>query len=141
MNIFDFVTQNQSVLEQLVVGDDGEIEIAPDQYDFAHPDVTVSTDDDDIIFELTVGMFTLRTKVGLDGLQDAIKHIKKARTTSLRREVIEAIETKYRSDAESNRDLAAEEVVEAQSHLASAQKAFDSIVDTLQELKASWNVP
>ena len=142
MNIFDFVTQNQSSLEQLVVGDDGEIELPVDQYDFSHPDVTVVTDDDDdIVFELTVGMFTLRTRIGLNNLQDAIQYIKKASTPGLRREVVEAIETKYRGEAESNRDLALEEVKEAQSHLATAQQAFDEIVDSLQELKGAWNVP
>lgn len=140
MNLFDFVTKNQSQLEQLTL-DGGDIEIPIDQYDFSHQAITVMCIDSELVFELVIGQFTLTTRVEASGFKDASQHLKNISSPKLRREVIEAIEDRFRGDAEAEMEIAIETLSEATAEVAVAQKAYDNIVDALHEIKGAWSVP
>lgn len=140
-SLFDFVIKNANQLEQIVLNDDGDIAVPVDEFDFSHPDTQVEKDNEDIVFTVPVGVFSMKARVNIDNLSDAAKYLKKITDSSLRREVIEAIEENYRADAEIARDEAQSTFDDAATKLALAQKDFDDVVDSLGELKGAWNVP
>lgn len=138
--IFDFVTNHAKEIEQLAIDGD-EVRIPIDEYDFSHPDLQVDTSGDGVTFTVEVGPFKLVTTVDIDNLSDATKHLKAVNCQDKRREIIEAIEEKYRNEAESERDQAEEEMNEAKQKLDDSQKDFDNVVDALGDLKGAWSVP
>jgi hypothetical protein len=140
-NLFDFIVKNANYLEEIILNDDGDIEIPVDEFDFSHPDLEVETDNETIVFTIPIAVFSLKARISIDNLNDATKHLAAIKDASLRKSVIEAIEENYRADADVIRESAKEEYEQAEARLKAAQKDFDGVVDALGDLKGAWNIP
>lgn len=141
MSLFKFIIQNSSQLEKIFVDGDGTVELDVDEFDFGHSDVAVEVDNADIVFSIEVGVITCKCIVNITNITKACPYIQGIADVHLRETVIQMIEETYRSDAETRKAEAEEAVNDAQSTLNDASKDFDDIVDTLGNLKNSWNIP
>jgi hypothetical protein len=141
MNLFDFVMNHSQELEKLWDSKNGEVAIEPQDFDFSHNDLEVLVDNTDLVFSVDVAGIMLKCVVTIDNISAATPYITHIKDANLRQMVIENIEETYRSEAESELDLARENLKEAQDQVNAAQKDFDTVVDTLSRLKGAWNVP
>lgn len=141
MNLFDFVMNHQQELEKLWNAKNGEVEIEPQDFDFAHDDLEVLIDNTDLVFSVDISGIMLKCVITIDNISAAIPYIRQIKDVNLRQAVIENIEETYRSEAESELDSARESLKAAQDLVNAAQKDFDTVVDALSDLKGAWNVP
>ena len=140
-NLFDFVVKNASMLEDLILTDEGNVVIPVEDFDFSHDDLEMEVDNKEIVFKITVGGFDLTCSVGIDNLKDAVDSMKKVKSTDTRREIFELIEETYRTEAEEERDAAETAKAESEANFKKAQEDFDTVVDSLQTLKGAWGIP
>lgn len=141
MSLYDFLTNNQSILQEITFGPDGAIEVSPEEFGFDDSTLEMEVIKHQMVFEISVGQFKMRTKVWIDNLSSAANHVKKITDIEKRKEVIELIESHYREDAQLELEVAEANVEESKALLAEAQKDFDLVVDTLREIKTAWKIP
>ncbi len=141
MSIFDFVTNNADLLEKLYANPKGEIDVELAEFNFAHSDMEVEVDGPRLVFSVQVGALKLVTSVDIDNLRDAVQEIVKIADVNIRITVLETIEDAYRDDAQTAINVAENRLTDAMNRRDEAKKDFDTVVDSINELKGAWNIP
>jgi hypothetical protein len=131
MSIYDFLVQNQGMMEQIEFAADGAIEVPPNEFGFSNPSLEMEVVKHQMVFEVDIGQFKVRTKVWIENFAESVE----------RSEVIELIETNYREEASLQVELEESNVEEATSRRDQAKEDFDLIVDTLRGIKTAWKIP
>jgi len=141
MSIYDFLIQNQKMMEQIEFAPDGAIEVPPNEFGFSNPDLGMEVVKHQMVFEVDIGQFKVRTKVWIENFSEAADYLKLIKDVEKRREVIELIEENYRQEAELELEMEETNVEEAVSRRDQAKEDFDLIVDTLRDIKSAWKIP
>ena len=141
MNVYDFLVQNQDIMDKIEFSKDGAIEVPPSEFGFSSPDVQMEVSKHQMVFEVKIGQFRIRTKVWIENLAESAEYLKLVQNVDKRQEVIELIENNYREEAQLEFEIEKTNVEEAVARRDEAKKDFDLIVDTLRDIKTTWKIP
>lgn len=141
-SLFDFIIQNASQVEALITLCNGdEIEIAPDEFDFSHPDLQFEWGSNrSMKFVIKIGAFAVLTNVLTSDLKSIMPYLGRVSSPTVREAIIHNIEDEMLTSSEDEVESAANSLTEAQAAMVEATENMNTIKSALQLIKQKWGI-